>query len=243
MEQELERYSIITEKNPREIVLLRGKGCAFRKCRFCDYHTDFSTDQSANYQLNNSVLSMVTGQFHRLEVINSGSYVDLDSDTIQLIKDICIAKRIKDIHFESHWMHRDSVAALKQEFQHLGVTVHVKIGVESFDYLFRESYLIKGIPDVKPEEIAAYFDDVCLLQGLPGQSVEFMERDIETGLTYFDRVCINIMVENKTLIKPDPRTIRAFVDELMPRYIDNPRVDILLHNTDFGVGGEKHVNK
>lgn len=239
MEQELERYSIITEKNPREIVLLRGKGCAFRKCRFCDYHTDFSTDQSANYQLNQSVLSKVTGQFHRLEVINSGSYVDLDSKTMQCIKKLCVEKSITHLHFESHWMYKDSIAALKDEFSHLGVTVHIKIGVETFDYLFRESYLVKGIPDVKPEEIAAYFDDVCLLQGLPGQSVVSMERDIETGLTYFDRVCINIMVENKTPIKPDPNTIRTFVDELMPRYHDNPRVDILLHNTDFGVGGEK----
>ena len=37
---EMERYSVITEKNPREIVLLRGAGCAWRRCRFCDYHLD-----------------------------------------------------------------------------------------------------------------------------------------------------------------------------------------------------------
>ena len=38
------RYSVITEKNPREIVMLRGSGCKWRRCRFCDYHLDFSKD-------------------------------------------------------------------------------------------------------------------------------------------------------------------------------------------------------
>ena len=28
------RYSVITEKNPREIVMLRGSGCRFLRCRF-----------------------------------------------------------------------------------------------------------------------------------------------------------------------------------------------------------------
>ena len=32
------RYSKITEKNPREIVMLVGNGCKWRKCRFCNYH-------------------------------------------------------------------------------------------------------------------------------------------------------------------------------------------------------------
>ena len=31
------RYSVIKEKNPREIVMLVGDGCKWRKCRFCDY--------------------------------------------------------------------------------------------------------------------------------------------------------------------------------------------------------------
>ena len=70
-EQELSRYSIINDKNPREILLLRGKGCAWRRCRFCDYHMDFLKDQEANYELNRSILSMVTGEFHCLEIINS----------------------------------------------------------------------------------------------------------------------------------------------------------------------------
>ena len=96
------RYSVIEDKNPREIVMLVGDGCKWRKCRFCDYHLDSSKDIEANFQLNKQVLSNVTGKFGELEVINSGSFVDLDKKTIELIKQICLKKGIKEIHFEHH---------------------------------------------------------------------------------------------------------------------------------------------
>ena len=35
----MERYNKITNKNPREIVLLKGRPCAWGKCRFCDFQT------------------------------------------------------------------------------------------------------------------------------------------------------------------------------------------------------------
>ena len=38
----MERYSRITNKNEREIVLLKAKPCAWGKCRFCDYIDDNS---------------------------------------------------------------------------------------------------------------------------------------------------------------------------------------------------------
>ena len=66
-----------------------------------------------------------------------------------------------------------------------------------------------------------------------------MTADIETGLTYFERVCVNIMTPNTKQIKPDPRVIETFRRDVYPRYADNDRVDILMENTDFGVGGEK----
>ena len=70
-DNKIQRYSVIPDKNPREIVLLRGAGCKWRRCRFCDYHLDFSADETANFELNQKVLSQVTGIFHKLEVINS----------------------------------------------------------------------------------------------------------------------------------------------------------------------------
>ena len=93
------RYSIIEDKNPREIVMLVGVGCKWKKCRFCDYHLDSSKDIEANYRLNKEVLSHVTGLYNQLEVINSGSFVDLDDNTIKLIKEICVEKGITTIHF------------------------------------------------------------------------------------------------------------------------------------------------
>ena len=83
---------------------------------------------------------------------------------------------------------------------------------------------------------SACFDEVCLLFGLDGQTEDSMRHDIETGLTYFERVCINIMVENTARIKPSPPVIETFMKKLYPVYKDNERVDILLNNTDFGVG-------
>ena len=63
-----------------------------------------------------------------------------------------------------------------------------------------------------------------------------MLSDIKTGLKYFERVCINIMNENTTPIKPDKSVISIFKDKVMPLYMDDPKVDILINNTDFGVG-------
>ncbi|MFI3212702.1 MAG: radical SAM protein [Eubacteriales bacterium] len=233
----LNRYSVIEEKNKREIVLLRGKGCSWRKCRFCDYHLDFSTNQEENDALNAIELEKVTGIYQKLEVINSGSFVDLSEETMNLIAHICTQKEIKELHFECHYSLREHVPALRKRFATLGIAIIVKIGVETFDSLFRESYLVKGITTDKPEEIAIHFDECCLLQGIPGQTVSSMIQDIETGLTYFKRVCVNIMQANGSFIKPDPSVISAFVNHVYPVYKDNIRVDILLKNTAFGVGG------
>ena len=233
---DLARYSIIHEKNPREIVLLRGRGCVWRRCRFCDYHLDFSRDEKANFALNRTQLEQVTGLYGTLEAINSGSFVDLDHDTLSLIEQVCQKRQIHQVHFECHWMHREEIPRFRQRFEQLGITLKLKIGVETFDSLFRESYLDKGIDTDSPAEIAAYFDEACLLQGLPGQTAESMERDIETGLAYFERVCINIMQKNTKSIQPDPEVIAAFAARHYPKYIHNNRVDILMENTDFGVG-------
>lgn len=233
---ELSRYSVIEDKNPREIVLLRGRGCAWNRCRFCDYHLDASQDEQANLVLNREALSHVTGQHHRLEVINSGSFAELHPSTLLEIDQVCREKKIRDLHVESHWLFRNTLPALREHFAAMGVRLHVKIGVETFDAEYREQVLDKGIDEADPAAIAAPFDDCCLLFGLSGQSVESMKLDVETGLAHFERVCINIMVPNTTPVQPDLAVREAFVREIYPLYKNNPRVDILLENTDFGVG-------
>ncbi|MGM9612103.1 MAG: radical SAM protein [Butyricicoccus sp.] len=230
------RYSVIPDKNPREIVMLRGTGCRWKRCTFCDYHLDRSDDTAANFALNREVLSGVTGLHHHLEVINSGSFSDLDPATLDEIERVCREKDIHILHFECHWMHRQDVPALRARFAAAGVTVKVKTGVETFDRDFRENVLHKGIGESDPAKIAEPFDECCLLFGLTGQTGDSMRRDIETGLRYFERVCVNLMTPNTTPIQPDRAVLDTFLRTLYPVYKNDPRVDILLENTDFGVG-------
>lgn len=225
---------MIEEKNKREIVLLRGMGCIYQKCPFCDYHSDSSKNVEENFRINQEVLGRVTGVYGNLEVINSGSVFELDDRTLELIGTIAGEKGIQVIHFESHYLYRKQIPALRKQFE--GYELKMKLGLETFDYDFRESVLQKGIPDREPDIISEQFEEANFLFGLAGQSVETMRRDIELGLKYFERICLNIMCENTTAFVPDGQVIRDFMRELYPVYRDDWRVDILVNNTDFGVG-------
>lgn len=230
----MERYSLITDKAKREIVLLRGSGCVYKKCTFCDYHTDFCADERANFKLNKNVLERVTGVYGNLEVINSGSVFELDEKTLALIAGICAAKRIKRLHFESHYLFGNKIPELRKKFA--GIDLKMKLGLETFDHDMREKVLCKGIPERDPKIISEQFDEANFLFGISGQTAESMIEDIELGLEYFERICVNIMCENSTAVKPDRSVISAFLSEVYPRYKENERVDILINNTDFGVG-------
>lgn len=233
----MNRYSCITEKNPREILLLRGSGCRWRRCRFCDYHLDFSKDEEENFRLNVQELAKVTGRFGVLETINSGSFRDLDERTTGELLRVCREKELRRLHIECHWQDRHTLEAIRDRFAKEGIRITVKMGVETFDAAFREEVLCKGMEYAAPKEIAEYADEVCLLFGITGQNTASMRKDIKTGLTYFQRICINLMTENTSPVKPDKRVINAFMQDIYPQYRENERVDILLENTEFGVGG------
>lgn len=231
---EMKRYSVIQKKNPREIVLLRGKGCAWKKCRFCDYHLDADPDEEADFALNTAVLGQVTGRYGDLEVINSGSVFELDNKTMALIREICSAKGIGTVHFESHYLYRSRIPKLRADFA--PVSLKMKLGLETFDRRLREDVMHKGIEEDDPALISEHFDEANLLFGLTGQTADTMERDMELALSYFERVCVNVMCPNSTEVKPDREVIGVFMDRIYPRYADDARVDILINNTDFGVG-------
>lgn len=230
----MERYSKIKEKRKREIVLLRGSGCAYKKCAFCDYHYDCCGDESKNFALNKEVLGNVTGEFGDLEVINSGSVFELDRKTLALIKNICREKGVSVIHFESHYIYEQKIPALRREFSEFDLKL--KLGLETFDFNLRESILKKGVQAHSAAIISRNFDEANFLFGIGGQSVLSMERDITLGLKYFERICINIMCANSTPVKPDDEIISLFMQRLYPKYRNNERIDILINNTDFGVG-------
>ena len=228
------RYSEITEKKAREIVLLRGSGCAYRGCTFCDYHLDSCADEDENYALNAEVLSHVTGKYGEIEIINSGSVFELDGRTIELIKSTCREKGITVIHFEAHYMYRNEIAGLRRSFD--GFTLKMKLGLETFDYDLRERVLRKGIAERDERRIAQGFDEANFLFGVSGQTESSMLYDMRTGLKYFERICVNLMCENTTSVKPDGAVADVFLRKVYPLYKDDPRVDILIENTDFGVG-------
>ncbi len=231
---ELTRYSVIEEKNPREIILLRGKGCVWKKCTFCDYHQDFSLDNEKNFMLNSQVIGQVTGKYGFLEIINSGSFFELDTKTIDLIVTTCKKLNINNISIESHWIFKDKIQELRKKFY--PININCKIGIETFDIDFRENIMKKGMGKVTPMEIKQYFQDCCLLVGVEGQTQEQILSDINIANEHFTRVCINVFVENKTSCKADNSLIQWFIEFVYPKYKDIDKFDILLNNTDFGVG-------
>ena len=228
---ELCRYSRITTKLPREFLLLQGQGCAWRRCAFCDYYTDVSENPFA---VNLPVLRQVTGEFGVLDVINSGSASELDSHTMEALAAVVQEKGIHTLWFESHWMYRQQLAGIAAKFP--TAQVKFRCGVESFDPDLRESWQ-KGIPrSVTPEEVAAYFKGVCLLIGVQGQTREGIRCDVQTAQRLFEYFSVNAFVENSTPLRRDEALVQWFADTLLPELKEQDGVEVLLYNTDLGVG-------
>ncbi len=235
---EFNRYNKIEDKYAREIVLLRGSGCKWRKCTFCDYHLDFNNDEKLNYELNKEVLDNVTGEFNNLEVINSGSFVELDEKTVMYITEVIKKKNIKNLSIEVYYKDKEQIIKIKEKFKDIKeLNIYIKTGVETFNTNIREDLFKKGIgKDVTALGISKYFTDVCILFGVKGQSKEDLLKDIEIGKKYFRRICINIFTNNSTKCKRDEELVKWFIDTQYNKYINDENVDILIENTDFGVG-------
>ena len=257
----MERYSIIRDKMPREFVLLQGTGCKWARCTFCDYHSDVSDDP---FEVNRQVLEQVTGEYGVLDVINSGSAFELDDRTIELLRRIIVEKNIHTLWCEMHWMYRNRLEEFREQITHFvrdfysarhneqalsalanrkniqitdnGVQVKFRCGVETFDPELRERWN-KGVPEgVTAEEVARYFQGVCLLCCTEGETCERIVRDIELARKYFEYFSVNVFCNNTTGIKRDQALVDWFVSEVYPTIKDDPRIEVLIDNTDLGVG-------
>ena len=227
----MDRYSLIHTKMPREFVLLQGTGCRWRKCTFCDYHEDVSNNP---YAINEPVLRQVTGQYGVLDVINSGSAMELDADTIELIKEVVKEKKIHTLWFEAHYMYRKKLASFARQFA--PVKVKFRCGVETFDVVLRDKWK-KGIPSsVAPQDVAEYFQGVCLLCCTEGESKEHILKDIDLAKKYFEYFSVNVFCNNGTATKRDDELVEWFVKEVYPTLKDDDRIEVLMENTDLGVG-------
>ena len=230
----MERYSVIENKNPREIVLLKGKPCFWGKCTFCDYIEDNSTSEAEIDKINQEVLTRVNGKYSALEIINSGNVFELTPATLDNIKQVCKDKGIDKLTFESHWAYHERLDEIRRFFD---MPIIFKCGIETFDDNFRNNVLIKGAYFSSPEEVAKYMDSICLLVGVKGQTKQMIAKDIENLLTYFKYGCVNVFTPNSTAVEPDYELISWFREEYS--HIDNlNNIDVLWNNTDFGVGGE-----
>lgn len=228
----MERYSEITNKNQREIVLLKGFPCAWGKCSFCDYILDNSTSKEEINEINFEVLEKISGKYKVLEVINSGSCFELPKETLEKIKEIVVEKKIEKLFLESHWCYKNKVKKMREFF---GIPIIFKIGVESFDYEFRNEFLNKNAKFKTIEELKEYFDSPCMMVGIKGQTKEMIDKDIDIVINNFNHATINVFVNNSSKLKRDDELVKWFIDKY--NYLDqSSNIEVLYNNTDFGVG-------
>ncbi|MBC5996938.1 radical SAM protein [Romboutsia ilealis] len=228
----MDRYSIIENKNQREIVLLKGFPCVWGKCSFCDYIDDNSKLEDEINNINFQVLENITGKYKVLEVINSGSCFEIPKDTLLRIKEIITEKNIEKLFLESHWCYKNKLQEMRDFFE---IPIIFKIGVETFDYEFRNVVLNKNARFKNVEELKEHFDSPCMLVGIKGQTKEMIDNDMDIILNNFNHATINIFVNNTTDIKRDEELVDWFIEKY--KFIDkNTDFEVLYNNTDFGVG-------
>lgn len=228
----MDRYALIHTKLPREFVLLQGTGCRWGKCTFCDYHTDVSANP---FTINQQVLQQVTGHYGVLDVINSGSALELDEETLTLIRQIVRDKHIHTLWFEAHYMYRHRLARFAEQFE--GVNVKFRCGIETFNPILRDHWC-KGVPaTVTPEDVARYFQGVCLLCCTEGESRQHILDDIAIAHRHFEYFSVNLFCNNSTSLRRDETLAQWFAQEVYPTLRHADGIEVLIGNTDLGVGG------
>ena len=227
----MDRYSLIHTKMPREFVLLQGQGCRWRRCAFCDYYQDVS---DTPFDVNKAVLEQVTGRYGVFDVINSGSAMELDEDTLELLERVVHEKGIHTLWFEAHFMYRNRLSAFAARFA--PAKVKFRCGVESFDAAQRARWN-KGIPAwVTADDVARYFNGVCLLCCTMDDTKERIMADIATTRRHFEYFSVNVFCNNGTATKRNDELAAWFASEVYPQIKDDPRIEVLIENTDLGVG-------
>ena len=174
------------------------------------------------------------GVYGVLDIINSGSAMELDEATLSLLERVVREKGIHTLWFEAHYMYRNRLAGFARQFA--PATVKFRCGVESFDPQLRSSWN-KGIPaGVTAADVAKYFKGVCLLCCTVGDSKERILNDIATAKRHFEYFSVNLFCNNTTAVKRDEELAAWFVNELYPTLKDERQIEVLVENSDLGVG-------
>ncbi len=229
----MRRYAKITNKLPREIVLLRSLPCVWSKCTFCDYIDDNTTDVDEIQRVANRELGKVTGEFGRLEVINSGSIQELPEPVRLQIRDLLARLNIEEFICESYWSYRRRFDRVRAFF---GVPTRLKLGVETFDDRLRNEVLGKAMHFDDPREVARLTDTICLMVGIRGQTRDIVRRDMDILIEHFQYGCVNLFTENTRSAGLMDEDIKAWFAEEFRHLEGHPTIEVLWENTDLGVG-------
>ena len=229
----LVRYARYRGHNPREVVLLKGRPCIWSRCAFCDYTDDNTTDDECIETVADECLARVTGEFGRLQVVNSGSIQELPRSVWERIRDVIAEKGISQFFTESYWAYRKHYALARTFFN---VDTHLFLGVETFDDQLRNGVLNKSMHWSGPDEVAALTDSICLMIGFKGQTPATIRRDIDILRSKFKYGIINLFTENRRSQGLMDTEIKDWFRDEFRDLADEPNIDVLWKNTDLGVG-------
>ena len=177
---------------------------------------------------------MVTGEMGVLDIINSGSAMELDEQTLCMIEQVVREKNIHTLWFEAHYMYRHKLQAFAARFA--PATVKFRCGIESFDPLMRSAWR-KGVAEgVTAADVAQYFQGICLLCCTQGDSKERILNDINLAKEHFEYFSVNVFCNNSTDVKLDTELAEWFRNNVAPTLADDNRIEVLMENTDLGVG-------
>ena len=154
--------------------------------------------------------------------------------TIDLINALVEENHIHTLWVEMHYMFRNQLEDFAKLFPR--VSVKFRCGIETFDAELREKWNKGVAKDVTAEDVARYFQGVCLLCCTKGEEKERIQRDIDLALRYFEYFSVNLFCNNTTQVKRDEELAQWFEKEIDPQIKDNPKVEVLLNNLDLGVG-------
>jgi hypothetical protein len=63
-------------------------------------------------------------------------------------------------------------------------------------------------------------------------------RDIELAEKYFEYYSVNVFCNNTTCVRRNDEMLRWFIAEVYPTLQKSAKAEVLIENTDLGVGGD-----
>lgn len=215
----MKRYGVAEYEDSlhREFIMLRGSGCGWAKCTFCDYCVDKDNDAQKNYSINRTVLAKVTGKHKCLQVVSSGSFSEMDFQTIAKLQDVVKEKGIKHLILETHTMYESQLSNIRSLFP--GVHVAFIIGAETFEVELRNT-LNKGHGERTVEDFAEHYQWTNILFGFEEENgMERLTRDVELAMEHFERFTICVFCDNDTSVKRDPKLIDEFYNSDLFKFL------------------------